>query len=66
PSSGTFTVQLPQGGTALVSITDVAGRTVSTRSITHYTPIHTALPPGIYILHVTTSTGVWRSKLVIE
>lgn len=66
PSTGSFTVPLPQGGSALATITDVAGRTVSTRTITHNTPINTALPPGIYILHVTTPTGSWRSKLVIQ
>jgi hypothetical protein len=66
PSTGTFTVQLPQGGTALATLTDVAGRTVGTHVVSHNTPIHSALPPGIYILHVTTPTGSWRSKLVIQ
>jgi hypothetical protein len=66
PSTGTFTVQLPQGGMALATINDVAGRTVSTHVISHNMPINTALPPGIYILHVTTPTGTWRNKLVIQ
>jgi hypothetical protein len=66
PSTGTFTVQLPQDGMALATITDVAGRTISTHVISHNMPINTALPPGIYILHITTPTGSWRSKLVIQ
>jgi hypothetical protein len=66
PSNGTFTVQLPQGGTALATITDVAGRSISTHVFSHNTPINTALPPGIYLLHLTTPTGTWRSKLVIQ
>lgn len=66
PSTGSFTMQLPQGSTAHATITDVAGRTVSNLVISHNTPINTVLPPGIYILHVTTPTGSWRSKLVIQ
>ncbi len=66
PTNGTFTVQLPQGGTALATITDVAGRTLSTRTITHNLPVTTTLPPGIYLIHLTTATGTWRSKLIIE
>jgi hypothetical protein len=66
PSNGTFTVQLPEGSTALATITDVAGRTICTHVVSHNTPINTALPPGIYLLHLTTPTGTWRSKLVIQ
>ena len=66
PTNGTFTVQLPHGGTAVATITDVAGRTLSTRTITHNLPVSTTLPPGIYLLHLTTATGTWRSKLIIE
>ncbi len=66
PTNGTFTVQLPQGGTAVATITDVAGRTLSTRTITHNLPVTTTLPPGIYLIHLTTAYGTWRSKLIIE
>ncbi|MBE2287917.1 MAG: T9SS type A sorting domain-containing protein, partial [Chitinophagaceae bacterium] len=66
PTNGTFTVQLPQGGTAVATITDVAGRTLSTHTITHNLPVSTTLPPGIYLIHLTTATVTWRSKLIIE
>lgn len=66
PTNGTFTVQLPHGSTAVATITDVAGRPLSTCAITHNLPVTTTLPPGIYLIHLTTATGTWRSKLIIE
>ncbi len=66
PTNSTFTVQLPQGGTAVATITDVTGRTLSTQTLTHNLPVTTTLPPGIYLIHLNTTTGTWRSKLIIE
>jgi len=66
PTNGTFTVQLPHGGTAVATITDVAGRTLTTLTITHNLPVTTTLPPGIYLIHLNTAMGTWRSKLIIE
>ena len=70
PSTGTFTLQLPQTGKeATVSVLDVAGNVVAAKVIEASTQSTTMslniIPAGNYLLQVTSGDKTYKEKLVI-
>ncbi len=70
PSTGVFTLQLPQtGNAATVTVLDVLGCIVATKSVDNSiqtTTIDVAkMPAGSYLLQVSTASKTYKEKLVI-
>jgi len=70
PSSGSFTITLPQAvePTATVAITNTLGQTIYTNTFTTNRPaqINLAAPSGIYFITATVGSKQAKTKIVIE
>jgi hypothetical protein len=69
PSNGEFTLELPKtGNVATVTISDVLGRTVETKSIDNTkqsTVIFSHMPVGSYVVKVISGDKTFREKIVV-
>jgi hypothetical protein len=67
PSNGHFTVITPAGSTTC-TVSDITGKVIYKKvAITSLqTDIHIDATPGIYLLHVSTLTGISTEKVIIQ
>lgn len=66
PSDGAFTLSLPPGIEASITITNATGRIVKYATIKGTTPFALNVAPGIYFILGCTAGGVMREKMVIK
>lgn len=69
PSTGTFTIDLPQGTTtAFITINDILGKVVATRSATNAAQLNFDLgnvPAGTYIAKIAADNKTYRSIITV-
>ena len=66
PSDGNFTLSLPPGTEAAITITDAAGRVVKDAIVKGGTSFKLDVAPGVYFISAHTAAGVIREKMVIK
>jgi hypothetical protein len=69
PSSGAFTVSIPEVGPATVRLTDLSGRRMLEKTWDFDGPLSVPLPetpPGIYLVEVAYGGRTYRQKLSVE
>jgi hypothetical protein len=71
PTSGMFTIELPQAGPTNVIVTDIAGRVIISMDISDNTQQQLQLDlaneaKGLYFIKVMNSGNVYQSKVTLQ
>lgn len=67
PSQGQFTIQLDRIEATLIQISDMQGRVLKTVYPEHQSTIELAsLPPGAYVVSITSEPKVYYHKVIVE
>ena len=70
PSSGSFTIEIPEGGMAAIAVSDMLGRIVETSNADAGTAHNNKvavnnIPAGNYVVKVTVGQNIYRQTIVV-